>query len=390
MNHLSFTSIEGPDLLKTAARQTGLDDFGDESFEQAFQFLVQSLENDADLNLIGRICARNYVLGLLRNRLKLREDRKRHPEIAEEKIHRPIFITGLPRTGSTLLQALMAADVRNRSPLVWEVMYPSPPPRWTYIDSDPRIFQAGRELKWLNLLMPRFKTSHIIDARLPQECIAITAHSFRSQVFESMFFVSSFRRWHEGLDKLPSYECHREFLQHLQWRCPGNHWVLKAPSHLFSIDELFQIYPDALVVMTHRDPAKVLASCASFTEILRAPFVDSIDKPKLGLEIAVHWAKGARLGMDFRKNHPELRDRFFDVKYPDLVNDPLNVVKCIYSHFGMELTSESEEAMRGFMEKNPQNKNGIHAYKLEDYGLELESERQRFRFYTEHFGIVSE
>lgn len=386
----SFSNLEGSNLLKTAFQQTGLDDLGDDFSAHAFELLLESFRSDAELNLVGRICARNYVLGLLRNRLLMTEDRKRHPEIDGETIGRPVFITGLPRTGSTLLHGLLAADVRSRSPLVWEVMYPSPPPKKSSYRCDPRISRTERELKWLNILMPRFKVSHIINAALPQECIAITAHSFMSPAFESMFFVHSFRRWLDGLDKRPSYAFHRHFLQHLQWQCPGSHWILKAPSHLFTLDALFQVYPDAFIVMTHRDPAKVVASCASFTEILRSPFVNFLDRKKLGVEITTHWEKGARKAIQFRENRPDLRGRFFDVSYPDLLSNPMEVVRQIYERFDIPLSTESRKGMLNFLAQNPQNKNGVHLYSLQDYGLDLQSERERFGFYTNHFGMRSE
>ena len=196
-------------------------------------------ESDARLNLIGRVCAHSEMLRLLCNRIRMVEDRKRCPEIAQQTIRRPLFITGLPRTGSTLLHALLAQDPTSRAPLVWEVMHPSPHRGKASCFSDPRITKAARELKWLDILMPGFKTVHLIDARLPQECIAITGHAFSSYVFESMFFVSSYRIWHEDRDKRPAYDCHKQFLQHLQWGCPLTRWVLKAPSHLLAMESAF-------------------------------------------------------------------------------------------------------------------------------------------------------
>ncbi len=268
----SIISFDKKALLDRAFKRTGLDDPGDELFHRAFEVLLKSLESDAHLNLIGRICAHSDIFRMLCNRLLLQEYRRRYPQIADQVIRRPLFITGLPRTGSTLLHALLALDVSCRAPLTWEVMHPAPPPESSSYNTDPRIATTARELKWLDIIMPGFKKAHMIDARLPQECIAITGHSFISYVFESMYFVYSYRAWHESQDKRPAYECHEQFLQHLQWRAPGTHWVLKAPSHLFTLETLLQVYPDARIVLTHRDPLKVLPSCASFTEVLRGLF----------------------------------------------------------------------------------------------------------------------
>ena len=389
-NGSAFPTLAETALLNKACRLTGLDDFGDESFRRPLGILLQSLHTDARLNLLGRIVAHSDVVRLLCNRLRLVEDRKRHPEIADQIISRPLFVTGLPRTGSTLLHALLAQDPTARAPQTWEVMYPSPPPESVGYHSDPRRARTARDLKWLDLLMPNFKSAHLIDAELPQECIAITAMAFISYVFETMFIVSSYRRWHEDVDKLPAYEFHRQFLQHLQWRCPGTHWVLKAPSHLMALEALFQVYPDAGIIMTHRDPVKVLASCASFTEVLRAPFTDFLDLQEMGMEVRQRWEKGAHLAVQFRQRRDDLQERFFDIVYPDLIRDPLAVVRSLYRHFEMQLTNEAERAMLRFLKENPQNKNGVHRYTLEEFGFDRITERHRFQFYTDHFGLGTE
>jgi hypothetical protein len=389
-NGSSLVSLDETTLLKKAIKQTGLDDFGDESLREPLGILLKSFEADARLNFIGRVCAHSEVLRLLCNRLLLQEDRKRHPAISDQIIHRPLFITGLPRTGSTLLHALLAQDPAARAPQVWEVMHPSPPPERSSYISDPRIARTSRELRGLDILMPGFKSAHMIDPRLPQECIAITGHAFLSYVFETMFFVASYRIWHDHQDKRPAYEYHRRFLQHLQWHCPGARWVLKAPSHLLGLEALLEVYPDAGIILTHRDPLKVLASCASFAKILRGPFTDCLDKEELGNEVTRQWQKGAHNAIHFHQHNADLQGRFLDVWYADLVKAPMTVVRTIYRHFDMELTDDAERAMLRFLAQHPQNKNGIHRYSLEEFGLDRENERRRFGFYTNYFGVEAE
>ena len=389
-NGFPFLTMEANALLEKACERTGLNDFGDDSLRNRLEILLRSFKTDADLNLIGRVCAHSDILRLLCNRLRVVEDRKHYSGIADEIIRRPLFITGLPRTGSTLLHALLAEDPACRAPRVWEVMHPSPPPDRASYESEPRVFRTGNELKWLDVIMPDFKKVHLIDARLPQECIAIMGHTFMSYVFESMYFVSTYRKWHEDQDKLPAYEFHRQFLQHLQWRCPGTHWLLKAPSHLLALETLFQVYPDARIIMTHRDPLKVLASCASFTEVLRSPFTAGFDRNELGAEVSYRWEKGASRAIAFRQANTDLGGQFFDVWYRDLVRDPMGVIRLIYDQFEMELTGEAERAMLRFLAQNPQNKKGVHVYSLETYGLQRDAERNRFQFYTDYFGIKSE
>jgi len=389
-NGSAFPTLGEPALLEKACRLTGLDDFGDESFREPLGVLLQALHTDARLNLVGRIAAHNDVLRLLCNRLRLVGDRKRHPGIPDQVISRPLFITGLPRSGSTLLHALLAQDPALRVPATWEVMYPSPPPERARIHSDPRLARTARDLKWLELLMPDFKRVHLIDARLPQECIAITEMAFMSYVFESMFFLSSYRQWHEDVDKVPAYEFHRGFLQHLQWRCPGSRWVLKAPCHLMALEALFQVYPDAGIIMTHRDPVKVLGSCTSFTEVLRSPFTDVVDRKTIGVDVRDRWEKGSHLAVRFRQRREVLSGRFFDIMYLDFIRDPIGLIRSLYEHFEMHLTKEAEQAMLRFLRENPQHKHGVHRYALEDYGLDPVAERRRFQFYMDYFRLGTE
>ena len=389
-NGFSFLRLDETTLLDKACAQTGLEDFGDNSFREAMRVLFRAYETEAELSFVGRICVREDSVRLLNNRLRLVADRRRHPAIAAEAIRRPLFITGLPRSGTTFLHALLAQDPAHRAPQVWEVMHPSPPPEKASYATDARITTTARELKWLDLLMPDFETVHLIDARLPQECIAITSHDFRSYTFESMYNVPSYRAWHDRQDKRPVYEFHRHFLQHLQWRCPGQRWVLKAPSHLLALEALLQVYPDACIVLTHRDPLKVLASCASFTEVLRGGFSDHIDKASLAQEVLQRWVEGSGLAVKYRQAPGNLQQQLFDVHYLELLRDPMSMVRRIYAFFDLELTGAAEMAMERFLRANPKNKGGVHRYSLEEFGLNPETERRRFQFYLDFFGIEPE
>ena len=386
----SLVTLDLDALLEKSCRLTGLCDFGGPSFRIPLGILLRSFEEDARLNLLGRITVHSEMVRVLCNRLLMQRDCTRFPAIAQEKIRQPIFITGLPRSGTTFLHALLAQDPACRAPQVWEVMHPSPPPETATYGTDPRIEHTRKQLSWIEVLMPDFDKCHTIGARLPQECIAMTDHSFLSYVFESMYFVTSYRSWHDRQDKRPAYQCHRRFLQHLQWRCPGAHWVLKAPSHLMALEALFEVYPDAQVVLTHRDPLKVLPSCASFAKVLRAPFTGPIDLIELGAEVSRRWADSANELTRLRSEHGELNSNFFDVGYPDLIRDPMAVVRGIYRNFDRELSHEAEAAMRLFVGQNPKDKRGAHHYSLQEFGLDPAMERANFQGYTEYFGIAPE
>ncbi|MEJ2672271.1 MAG: sulfotransferase, partial [Deltaproteobacteria bacterium] len=389
-NGFSWLRLDENILLNKATEATGLDDFGDTSFLQPFRLLLQAFETEAKFNFIGRICVHGDTVRMLKSRLHLMADRRRHPAIADEVIRRPLFITGLPRSGTTFLHALLAQDPAHRAPQVWEVMYPSPPPETASYASDSRITTTSRQLRLIDFLMPDFKTVHMIDARLPQECIAITSHDFRSYTFESMYHVPTYRAWHDSQDKRPEYEFHQRFLQHLQWQTPGQRWVLKAPSHLLALEDLFQVYPDARIILTHRDPLKVLPSCASFTEVLRRGFSDCVDKVALAQEVQQRWEEGAGLAVQYRQRPGRFQKQLLDVRYAELLRDPLGMVRRIYEHFDLELTPAAELAMRRFMQANPKNKGGVHRYSLEEFGLNPGEERRRFQFYMDFFGLEPE
>jgi len=381
-----LVTLDQQALLEKSRRATGLKDFGEPPFATALAILLRSLEQDARLNLVGRLAVQSELVRVLCNRLLMQRDRERFPGIAREEIRRPLFITGLPRSGTTYLHALLAQDPGCRAPLVWEVMHPSPPPEAGSYRSDPRILRTRRQLAWIDVLMPEFHRCHAIGPCLPQECIAMTDHSFLSYLFESVYFVTSYRSWHDRQDKRPAYHCHRRFLQHLQWRCPGGKWVLKAPSHLMALEALFEVYPDAQVVLTHRDPLKVLPSCASFAQAFTGP----IDREQLGAEVSRRWADSAVLVTRLRSQRRELAGQFFDVAYPELVRDPLAVVIGLYRHFGRELSREAEQAMRLFVACHPKDRWGAHRYSLQEFGLQPAEERRKFREYMEYFGVVPE
>ncbi|MBJ6725314.1 sulfotransferase [Geomonas sp. Red875] len=385
-----LVGLDADDLLERATGITRLDDFGTPPLREPLNLLLTSFERDADLNLVGRITVRSEMLRLLCNRLRLTHDRKQFPAIAREEILRPIFITGLPRSGTSFLHALLAQDPGARAPQVWEVMHPSPPPLRSSYRSDPRIAATEKELRWIDVLMPGFDRCHDIEAQAPQECIAITDHSFLSYVFESMYFVTSYRKWHDRQDKVPAYLFHKKFLQQLQCHCPGSHWVLKAPSHLMALDALVQVYPDAEIIMTHRDPLKVLASTASFAEVLRAPFTNRSVRRGLGAEVSERWAESARQAIRFRQSRPKSQNKWCDVSYLDLVRDPMAVVRGIYHQFQRELTEEAHGKMLAFLKAQRTDRNNLHRYSLEEFGLDPARERETFRRYMEFFRVVPE
>ena len=383
-------SLQPRALLDEAVRRTGLDDYGDDGFEQPLRRLLQSFDTESNLTPLGRITARNDTLGLLETRLRLVEDRKRHPGIAQTAIRAPLFIVGLPRTGSTLLHHLLALDPVSRVAQAWEVMCPSPPPVRDRYETDPRIARADKQLRWLDRLVPDFKKIHPLGARLALECLAIMAASFSSWRFNTMYRVPTYQDWLGRQDQRSAYQFHRRFLQHLAWATPAERWVLKAPSHLHALDALFETYPDALVVQTHRDPVTVLASVASLTAVLRAGFSDQVDRAEIGRDVLRHWLWGIESAIQLRQSGRIAPERFLDVHYLDLVADPIATVRRVYQHRGLPFTDEYARRIRAYLTERPKDRDGHHEYTLDAFALDPDEITASFKGYRDHFDVRAE
>ena len=371
-------------LLDAARKKAGGRDFEDTSFREPLRYLLDSLKSEARLNFIGKMAAREDILQLLVNRLHLERDRAIHPDIAAQSIVKPLFIIGLPRTGTTLLHSLLALDPGYRAPLTWEVMYPSPP---TAEGERERIAKTAKNFVWLDRLAPDFKKTHLAGAELPQECVAITSHAFMSDQFDTMYNVPTYRTWFEAREMAPAYDFHRRFLQHLQLRHPGRRWVLKAPAHMLSLGALFAAYPDAQVVQTHREPLEVIASTASLTTILRATFSDFVDPALIGREMSEFWAGMLETFMQLRERHSARQ--FFDLDYLEFVREPVASIRRLYAYFGNSLSADAESRMREFLARNPKDKHGAHRYTLAEFGLEAAQESPHFQRYRERYNLAA-
>lgn len=378
-------SLEPEALLRRAQRNTGLDDFGDGRFREPLAVLLRAFEDEAALTMLGRITARSDIVRLLENRLHMEDERKRHPEIGAGEIRAPLFIIGLPRTGTSILHELMALDPASRVPMTWEVMHPWPPPERATYDTDPRIASVEKHLSQVDRIVPDFKSMHPMGALLPQECVALTAHDFASMIFSTTHHVPSYQAWLDRSDLGFVYASHRRQLQYLQWRCPAERWVLKSPGHLWALDALLDEYPDARIVQTHRDPLKVVASLASLVSTLRSMASDRIDRRSIAEEWTALLARGLERSMQVRA--ARLRDdaRVFDMRFDDFVRDEIGTVRRIYEHFDTPFGDEVESRMRRFLRDNPRDKHGAHTYTLAEAGLDEDEERQRYAAYCGRF-----
>jgi len=270
-------------------------------------------------------------------------------------------------------------------------MWPWPFPEAASYRSDPRIAKADRYLKATDQLIPGFKKMHRMDAELPQECCMLMNHDFMSMQFHTSYRIPGFQDWMDRQDMRPIYASHRRQLQHLQCRCPVKRgWVLKSPQHLWSLDALLAVYPDARIVQTHRDPVKVAASLASLVSLLRGMGSDQVDPGEVGSDWTGRLVEGLSRATAVRDRSELGESRVFDVHFREFLADPLETVRRIYSNFGIQLGAEAERRMRRFLATHPQNEHGRHEYTLKGAGLDLETERDRFEAYQKRFDIPSE
>jgi hypothetical protein len=377
-------------LRAEARRRTGLDDFGDARFGEPLRLLLDALETEASLTLLGRVAARADVLRLLENRLRMCDVHRRHPEIAHGAVRAPLVVVGLPRTGTSILHELLAQDPANRVPMSWEVMRPWPPPERATFETDRRIAEVDAHLAGVDRVLPDFKKIHPMGARLPQECVALTAHDFATMIYHTTHRVPSYQAWLESADLRWVYASHRRQLQYLQWKAPAERWALKSPGHLWALDALLAEYPDARLVFTHRDPLKVIASLTSLVTVLRSLASDAIDPREIARDWTERLARGLESAMRVRAERALPDAQVFDLHFPAFMADPLGMVRRLYDHFGMALSAEAEAGMRRFLAANPSDKHGAHRYTLAAAGLDADVERRRYAAYQARFGIASE
>ena len=384
-------SLDAGQLLAQAQATTGLTDFGPDTFREALDRLVASLRADAGLTALGYTIARQQLLGALVNRLRLFDTLAKEPAIAGGAIHRPVFIVGMPRTGTSILHELLAQDPNVRVPLTWEVNDPIPPPERASYETDPRIAASDASLAQTDRLIPGFRKMHRMAATLPQEDVSITALEFTSMVYEAAFRLPGYSAWfHHEADLSPAYALHRRFLQVLQWRCPAERWVLKTPGHLWALEALLAEYPDACLVQTHRDPLQILSSLTSLETTLRAMASDTVDPHDIAREWAALNALAYDASIDARQSGLIDSSRILDVHFADFMADPFAVIRRIQQAFDLEPGGGAEARMRAYLAKHSDEEHGKHSHRFADTGLDVDEERERVKRYQEHFDVPSE
>ena len=379
-------------LIGDAIDQAGSDDFGEAGWEEGLDRLADSLQLEGRLSELGVEVAAGDLTGYLVNRLRLTAWRTAHPEVADEGIDQPVIVVGQPRTGTTILFDLLAQDPALRAPLTWEVDQPVPPPEPATYDTDPRIEVSDATLQMADLLIPGFTDFHPLGARLGQECVRITAGDFKSMIFGTQYRVPTYNRWLlDEADLTSAYRYHRRYLQHLQSGGVRGQWLLKSPAHLWHLDALAAEYPDAVVVQTHRDPLKVIASVSALVAHLRRMASDETSVEETAAEYADDIFVGLDRGIGARERGVFPEGQEVDVHFADFVADPLATIARLYTAMGRNLTDEAADAMRAFLAANPGDGGGGGTrYRWADTGLDADVERARAKRYQEVCHVASE
>jgi len=374
-----------PEVLMAAARAaTGLDDFGPEGFREPLEMLCRTYAENP-LSPDGRVRSERRVMQLLSTRLRVYEALRVHPEVRERALEKPMVLTGLPRSGTSALFNLLAADPAGRPLRLWEAQFPDPLAGLEPGQEDPRRaavdawIERGREKN------PEFAAIHFTSADNPEECVLLQANTLHGVHLGIEVMLEPYASWYRDQDLGPMYAEYADMLRLLDWQRPGVRWLLKAPAHMWAIDHLIETLPDVSIIWSHRDPRACVASICSMTRSLMSSHMKP-DPALLGPVVMDFYATSLERGLAARDRANAAR--FFDVTYDEFVSDPLALARSIYAHFGMPLSDEVGAALKSHVEANPQGKHGRHQYALADYGLSEAEVLECFAPYIERFAIV--
>jgi hypothetical protein len=380
-----IVSLEAEELLACARASTGLGDFGGDEWRRHYDVLLASLEREAGLHLAGRVLVRAELLRSLRNRLQLAELWRRRPGILDTPLDPPVFILGSPRTGSSILHELLALDPASRTPAMWEMLHPV-----EALAGDSLRAVADDTVQLWHDLQPEYESMHANSGELPNECIYVTMNEFLSEQWMGCHRVPSYAAHLVAADHRGAFRFHRRFLQTLAQRARGERWVLKAPSHIFHLAEIFDVYPEARIVHLHRDPLRTLPSQLSLMATLRLMRCEQVEVGREARALSKGNAAVFHSVIERRASGALPDARFIDLRFHDLMADPLGTLESLYRQLGWKLADAPRAAMADYVARKPRHSRGVHRYSLEEFGLDPGAERERYRFYCERYRVPVE
>ena len=387
MNESSDSFAAAEDALhEAAAAQVGFDDFGDPGYRDALRTLLEALDASDALTPMGRVAARAMITGHLAGRLHSERGFRAHPEAAGAPIETPLVIIGLARTGTSALHHLLACDPARQGLELWLANTPKPrPPREAW-DTDPEFQAAVARQEAVHAANPEMMAIHQVLADQVDECWYLLSQDFLHSSYEANFQVPAYAQWWATQDMGPAYRRHRRNLQLIGHR-DGRPWLLKDSTHLFDLGAFLDVYPDARVIHTHRDPVPVIASTCSLCWVGHGAMNDT-DPADFGATTLALWGRAIDATLAAREGRDPAR--FYDLHFDDFQRDPIAAVAAIYDHFGLPFSGEAEAAMRAHRAANPKGKHGDHRYDMATWSLDPAAIRERFARYVDHFGIATE
>ena len=377
------------DLVTRACERAGLEDLGDDSWQEGLRLLIETCESAPGVNPGGRDFVYGQFVDALWNRLRIVDYAKKHPGIADEKIDRPLVVLGLPRTGTSLASYLLDQDPERRSLLTWEAENSVPPPTPETLRSDPRCLKKKAELETLaeGLKAADIPMIHWDEADGPTECMFVQNQTFKAYLWEAFMPTRHYADWLLTTDMTSTYAYERTVLQMLQSRAPGT-WSLKMPSHAVHIDALLATFPDARLVWAHRDPFQATASFLRLNYLSRSVLGADIDRDVIVDNVLSQLRAHIARPLKARRRIGD--DRFFDLHYADLMRDPVAVMRALYDWAADDLTTATEHAMLRWLERHPQDRHAVAPYSLEGSGLTRADLEPLFDEYLSVFDVELE
>lgn len=357
-------------ILEAARKKAGLTDFGGDEFLEPLGIAVDDFQNAAKLHPFGKLCIRTLLQTHAQNRLLIQAASQRHPQALQQSVDKPLYVIGMPRTGTTLLYNLLCQDPHARPLMIWESLHPVPTAREEQRgDTRPRQRRASRVVKLINHLAPTLKQVHEFNPEGPEEDGWLLSNTFVSLMFVLDARLPNYTQYVRGLPHdrlLQVYDYYKRQLQLLQSGPANRHWVLKSPVHQGSMSPLLETLPTANVIHTHRDPMKVIPSLCSLICTVRGIFTDHLDQVEAAHELAERIIGAVQSATEAEEKYS---DRITNVMFDKLVKDPIGTIKHVYQRFGYTYSDEMEAGMKRWLEQNPQGKHGSHKYELEQFGL---------------------